>query len=314
MASSNVQENRVESGENSHKKTDEYIKRHEKGRIQAKQRYESNMFIDNAEGEYQSGPESGFQVGVPRGSVTQHSWNDSVIYPGTERDYWVYVPAQYDLAVPAALMVFQDGGCFLNDEIISTVPVLDNLIHKGDIPVMIGIFVNPGHYPGKPIPDYIPDQPRQIEYDTQSDRYVSCLLDEIIPRVMQQYAITDAPDLHAICGFSSGGMAAWTAAWERPDAFRKVISFIGSFNDIHGGHNSPYLVRKTPPKPIRVFLQSGSNDHNLEFGDWALANQTMASALAFAGYDYKFVYGNGGHDLKHANAIFPDVLRWIWRE
>ena len=291
-----------------------YLDRDDKTRLAVNLRYNQNMIIDNATKDYEIGPDSKTKSGVPQGVVTQHHWKKSTIYPGSERDYWVYVPEQYDPSQPAALMVFLDGGVYVEGEYVQTVPVLNNLIHDGEIPVMIALFVNPGNYPSEPVPSNIAYQPRQLEYDTQSDRFVRLLLEEIIPEISNYYNITNDPSFRAICGSSSGGMAAWTAAWERPDAFGKVMSFIGSFVDIHGGHSAAFKIRKAPPKKIRVFLQSGSNDFNREFGDWPLANQTMASALAFANYDYRFVYGNGRHDLKHANAILPDAMRWLWRK
>lgn len=293
-----------------------YLKHYEENRLAIKQRYQDHLMIDNAEpeGEYRPSPESKVQTDIPQGVITQYSWNNSKIFKGSERDYWVYVPAQYDPNTPTALMVFQDGAAFLDNTVIATIPVLDNLIHRGEIPVMIGLFVNSGKHPDEPVPANIAYQTRQVEYDTQSDRYARLLIEEIIPAVKKHHNITDDPNQRAIGGSSSGAMAAWTVAWERPDQFRKVLSFIGSFADVHGGHNAPFKVRKEPPKPIRIFLQSGSDDHNIEYGDWALANQTMASALAFANYDYRFVYGNGQHDAKHANAILPDALRWLWRK
>ena len=293
----------------------EFRKKYEEDRLSVKHRYQENMIIDNAEGEYKLGPDSRVQPGVPQGTVNQYRWDNSVIYPGSERDFWIYVPAQYDPGVPAALMVFQDGGMiFLDEQRMHTTTVLDNLIHRGDIPVIIAVFVNPGEHPGEPVPSQIAYQTRQLEYDTQSDRYARLLLEEILPTVKEKYNITDNPDQCAIAGVSSGAMAAWTVAWERSDCFQKVLSFVGSFADIHGGHNAASKVRKEPKKPIRIFLQGGSNDHNLVFGDWELANKTMASALAFSNYDYRFVFGNGGHDWKHGNALLPDALRWLWRE
>ena len=282
---------------------------------QIKRRYKENMIIDNAAKDYSPGLDSKFQAGVPRGVVTKYRWGSSLIYPGSERDYWVYVPAQYEPSKAAALMVFLDGKLFLEGEYVQAIPVLDNLIHKGEIPTMIAIFVSPGEYPGMPVPVDIAYQPRQLEYDTQSDRFARLLIEEIIPAAIgDKYTISDDPEMRAIVGASSGGMAAWTVAWERPESFRKVLSFIGSFVDIHGGHSAAFNIRKSPPKPIRFFLQSGSNDYNLRFGDWPLANKTMASALAFSGYDYRFVFGNGYHDLKHGNAILPDAMRWLWRQ
>ncbi|NQU09394.1 esterase family protein [bacterium] len=264
---------------------------------------------------YVLGPDSQLQPGVPRGRVTQHRWETSRTFPGTVRDYWVYVPAQYDPAQPAGLMVFQDGGAFVAAAGTYRVPVVfDNLIHKGEIPLCIGLFVNPGSCPGQPVPEYLPDQPRQIEYDTLSDRYARFLLEEIIPELRKDYVLADDPDRWAIGGASSGAICAWTVAWERPGRFRKVLSIVGSFADIRGGHNYPSLIRKTkPPKPVRIFLQSGANDLDWEFGHWPLANQEMAAALKWAGYDHRFVFGTGTHSGKHGGAILPEALRWLWR-
>jgi enterochelin esterase-like enzyme len=290
-----------------------YLSEKDKIRVEVNRRYQKKLMIDNADGEYQPGPDSQPQEDVPRGTITLQRWHSSGIYAGSERNYWLYVPEQYDPQTPAALMVFLDGEYFLNEKLLPTLNVLDNLIAKGDIPTMIVLFVNPGEYPGEPISNNIAHQPRQLEYDSQNDRFVRLLIEEIIPEISSTYAITDNPEQRGICGASSGAMAAWTAAWERPDAFRKVLSFIGSFVDIHGGHSAAFNIRKFPPKPIRVLLQSGSNDQNLEYGDWPLANKTMASALAYADYDYRFIYGNGRHDYKHASAILPDAMRWLWR-
>jgi len=271
--------------------------------------------VDDPDREYVLGPDSQPQAGVPQGRITHYRWDNSRIYPGTVRDYWVYVPAQYDAAKPACLMVFQDGEGFMQADGQYRVPVVvDNLIHRGDLPVIVCLFINPGSCPGKPVPSYLPEQPRQIEYDTLSDRYVRLLLEEIIPEVRKDRNLTDDPNLWAIGGASSGGICAWTAAWERPDSFRKVLSIVGSFADIRGGHNCPSLIRKTPRKPIRIFLQGGSNDLDWEFGNWPLANQEMAAALKFKGYDYKFVFGKGTHSGKHGGAILPDALRWLWRK
>ena len=266
--------------------------------------------------EYVLGPDSQPQAGVPKGRIAKYHWETSRIFPGTARDYWVYVPAQYDPAKPAGLMVFQDGEGFADAGGTYRVPVVfDNLIHRGEMPVTIGLFVNPGVCPGQPVPEYLPERPRQIEYDTLSDRYVRFLLEEIIPEVRKEHRLTDDPNGWGISGASSGGICAWTAAWERPDSFRKVLSIVGSFADIRGGHNCPSLIRKTKPrKPIRIFLQSGANDLDWEFGHWPLANQEMAAALKFAGYDYRFVFGNGSHSGKHGGAILPDALRWLWRD
>jgi enterochelin esterase-like enzyme len=263
--------------------------------------------------DYKLGPDSMEQEGVPRGVVSQYKWESPKAYPGTVRDYWTYVPAQYDGKTPACVMVFQDGGSYVNVKGDIRVPtVFDNLIHKGEMPVTIGIFISPGTYPGKD--GQKARSNRSVEYDTLGDQYARLLIDEILPEIGKKYKLSDNPDHRAICGISSGGICSWTVAWERPDAFRKVVSHVGSFTNIRGGHNCEALIRKTKPKPIRVFLQDGSGDLNNEHGNWPLANQTMAASLQFMKYDYQFVYGDGGHNMKQGGAIFPDTLRWLWRD
>lgn len=263
-------------------------------------------------GPYMLGPDSQRQPGVPKGTVTKHVWR-STIFPGTVRDYWVYVPAQYSPAKPASVMVFQDGGGYVDENGDTRVPVVfDNLIHQGKMPVTIGILINPGEFPvvaeGQ---QWVSN--RSFEYDTLSDQYAEFLLKEILPKVSEKYRLTTDPEGRAICGASSGGICSFTVAWQRPDAFRKVLSHVGSFADIRGGHVYPTLIRKTPPKPIRVFLQAGSNDLDVGWGNWSLANLAMASALNFTGYDYRLEYGDGAHDTKHAGVILPESLVWLWR-
>lgn len=267
-----------------------------------------------AEETYEFSRDSIRQDGVPRGTVTKHSWT-SRIFAGTERDFWLYVPQQYDGSEPACVMVFQDGHAYVNEEGDFRVPVVfDNLIHKGEMPVTIGIFINPGH-----VGDSKPKSPwkasnRSFEYDTLSDQYARFLMEEILPEVEKKYRLTDQASGRAIGGISSGGICAFTVAWERPDAFSKVLSHVGSFTNIRGGHHYPALIRKTPPKPIRVFLQDGKNDLDNPHGNWWLANLQMDAALKFADYDYRFVGGDGGHNGKHGGAILPESLRWLWRE
>ena len=266
---------------------------------------------------YELGPESLRHDRVPRGTVTEYTWR-SEVFPGTLRRYYVYVPAQYDDSKPTALMVFQDGHAYVSETGLFRAPaVLDNLIHAGDIPVMIGVFVDPGHKKEK-----LPEEPgwrpspenRSFEYDTLSDQYARFLIDELLPEIEKKYAITDDPDRRAICGISSGGICAWTVAWERPESFRKVLSHVGSFTNIRGGHDYAARIRKTDPKPIRVFLQGGSGDLDNDHGHWPLANQQLAKSLAFKEYDFRFVFGEGAHSGKHGGAILPDSLRWLWRE
>ncbi len=264
---------------------------------------------------YPAHPDSETKPDVPQGKILEFPW-ESQVFEGTQRYYSVYVPAQYDGSKPAAVMVFQDGHAYLEPRgHFRAATVLDNLIHQGEIPLMIGIFIDPGHRGELPKKrGWVPTPSnRSFEYDTLSDQYARFLLEEILPTVGQQYRLTDDPEQRAIVGMSSGGICAWTVAWERPDHFRKVMSHIGSFVNIRGGHHYPSLIRKSDRKPIRVFLQDGSRDLDNEHGNWPLANQQMAKALAFKGYDYQFVYGDGEHNGKHGGAIFPDSLRWLWR-
>lgn len=271
----------------------------------------------SAEEPYKLGADSNRRTDVPRGKVTEHTWK-SKVFAGTIRRYWTYVPVQYDSSKPVAVMVFQDGHAYVGEKGQFRAPiVMDNLIHRGEIPVMIGIFIDPGHKKEKlPVkPGWRPrPENRSFEYDTLSNQYARFLLDEILPRVGKDYKLTKDPAQRAICGISSGGICAWTVAWERPDAFRKVLSHVGSFTNIRGGHVYPALIRRKPKKPIRVFLQDGKKDLDNAFGNWPLANQQMAAALKFAKYDFKFVFGEGAHNGIHGGAILPDSLRWLWRE
>ena len=244
--------------------------------------------------------------------MTKEVWHGKV-FPETVRDYWVYVPKQYDGDKPACVMVFQDGHTYVGETGHFRVPVVfDNLIHKGEMPVTIGVFINPGHVGEQPPQNPWGASNRNFEYDTLSDQYARFLLEGILPEVGRRYKLTEDPECRAICGISSGGICAFTVAWQRPDAFRKVLSHVGSFTNIRGGHVYPSLIRPTPPKPIRVLLQDGSNDLDNQ-GNWWLANLEMDAALKFKQYDYKFVGGTGGHSGKHGGAILPDSLRWLWR-
>lgn len=266
-----------------------------------------------ADEDYAPGPDAMVKEGVPRGKVTQHQWT-SRIFPGTVRDYWVYVPAQYDGKTPACVIVLQDGGGFVKEDGSFRAPtVFDNLIHAGEMPVTIGIFINPGVVPAAKEGQQ-PRKNRSFEYDSLGDLYARFLIEEILPEVAKTHHLSTNPDARAIGGNSSGAICAFTVAWERPDAFRKVISHIGSFTNIRGGHVYPALIRKTEPKPLRVFLQDGENDLDNLHGNWPLANQQMAAALKFTKYDYQFVMGTGKHSGRHGGAIFPETLRWIWRD
>lgn len=257
------------------------------------------------------GADSMVKENVPKGTVTEHTWTTSQVFLGTSRSYFVYRPAQYDAAKPTAVMVFQDGKAYVNANGDFRAPtVLDNLIHAGDIPPIIGIFINPGEFrekAGKP-------SNRSFEYDTLSADYARFLLEEILPEVGKELNLTQDPDQRAICGMSSGGICAWTVAWQRPDAFRKVISSIGSFTNIRGGDVYPGLIRKTEKKPIRGFFQDGIRDLDNSHGSWPLGNMQMQAALKFAGYDHRYVWGHDGHNGKHGGALLPESLRWLWRK
>jgi enterochelin esterase-like enzyme len=260
--------------------------------------------------DYTLGPDSQRQPGVPQGKIEQLKFTTSKVFPGTERDWWIYVPAQYDASKPACIMFFCDGGGMQSEKGQYRVPVVfDNLIHKKEMPVTLGVFLNPGVIPGA-----------EKSSKPRSNR-----------EVKKRYRITENPEGWAVCGNSSGGICAFTTAWERPDQFRKVVSHIGSFTNIRGGYVYPALIRRTKEgdfrsrapeekalaearRQIRVFLQDGSNDLDNLHGNWPLANQDMAAALKFAGWDYQFVFGDGGHNGKHGGSIFPDTMRWLWRD
>ncbi|MDX1983368.1 MAG: SMP-30/gluconolactonase/LRE family protein [Bryobacteraceae bacterium] len=258
--------------------------------------------------EYAYGPDSSRQPGVPRGTVTRHKFEGSRIYPGVTHDYWIYVPAQYKAAEPAAVMVFQDGGGFVNETGHSRVPIVsDNLIHKGEMPVTIAVLINPGIVPALSDSQQARFH-RSYEYDAVTDRYARFLLEEMLPEVGKSYNLTSDPNLRAISGSSSGGNCSFTAAWERPDGFRRVMSFIAGFTHQRGALILPSQVRKFEGKPLRIFLQDGVGDVNIQ------SNQDMIAALDAAGYDAKLVVGTEGHNMKHGGPLLPEALRWVWRD
>jgi gluconolactonase len=263
--------------------------------------------------DYPLGPDSQRHEGVPRGAVTHHTWT-STVFPGTVREYWVYVPAQYNAEKPACVMVFQDGGGFADERSGWHLPIVfDNLIAQGAMPVTVGVFVNPGVLP--PAEEGRAGRPnRSFEYDAVSDRYARFLLEEILPEVGRDLNLSRDPNDRAICGASSGGICAFTAAWFRPDAFRRVLSFIGSFTNLRGGDVYASLIRKSETKPLRVFLQSGKRDMNTYAGSWYIANQHMMSSFEYMGYDARLVLGEEGHNGIQGASILPDALRWLWRD
>ncbi|MBS1824183.1 MAG: SMP-30/gluconolactonase/LRE family protein [Acidobacteria bacterium] len=264
--------------------------------------------------QYLLGPDSQVQPGVPKGTVTAHVLPPGKYSPGTPHNYSIYVPAQYDASKPAPFMIFLDGSGALSNNV--RVPVVfDNLIAKRELPPMIGIFVNPGVLP--------PENrfERVFEYDSLSDRFSSFLIDELIPAVGAKYNLSKDPNDRGISGVSTGAVGAFAAAWNRPDQFRRVLSFIGTFVAMKGADGLPALIRRTEPKPIRIFLQAGKNDHvvpnqpqgTFYAGSWPINNHVMYEAFQFAGYDANFVLGDEGHNMKHGAAIMPDALRWLWR-
>ncbi len=269
--------------------------------------------------EYALGPDSQPQAGVPRGQVTRHVLAPGRLYPGTPHNYAVYVPAQYDPNKPTPFMIFLDGSGRLGNG--ERVPVVfDNLIAKGELPPMIGIFVDPGVLPAAG-EDVQSRYERVFEYDSLSGRYARFLLEELIPEVRRTYNLSPDPDARGLMGVSTGAVGAFAAAWNRPDQFHRVLSFIGTYVAMKGADSLPALIRKTEPKPIRIFLQDGRNDHivpgqpygTFYAGSWPVNNQVMFEAFEFAGYDAKLVIGGEGHNMKQGGAILPDALRWLWR-
>ena len=269
--------------------------------------------------DYSLGPDSQPRDGVPKGTVTRLKLEPGKFYPGTPHNYATYVPAQYNAAKPAPFMIFLDGSGSLNNSV--RVPVVfDNLIASGDLPPLIGIFVDPGTLPA--VSDAAQNRfERVFEYDSLSDRYSRFLLEELIPEVAKKYNLSKDPNDHAISGVSTGAVGAFMAAWNRPDQFHRVLSFIGTFVAMKGADGLPALIRKTEPKPIRIFLQEGKNDHvvptepygTFYAGSWPINNQVMLEAFQSAGYDVKLVMGEEGHNMKQGAAIMPEALRWLWR-
>jgi enterochelin esterase family protein len=287
----------------------------------------TKAYAQGTDAYYKLGPDSLEQEGVPHGKMEGPFTLACKVYPGTAHTYWVYVPAQYDKSKPASLVVFNDGQAFKNEKgDIRAQNVLDNLIHRREIPVMIGVFINPGKRPDQPEPnpkewgDRTTNRP--TEYNTPDDKYARIICDELLPELYQKYNISKDPEQHAIGGASSGAIAAFMVAWERPDKFRKVISFIGSFVNLRGGHVYPERVLASDRKPIRIYFQDGRNDNRgLGKGgkydpkrDWFYQNVRLVDALKKKGYDVNNVWGIGGHSSKHGGAILPDMLRWLWRD
>jgi enterochelin esterase family protein len=278
--------------------------------------------------QYRLGPDSLPQDGVPKGEIRGPYTLPSKVYPGTQHTYWVYVPAQYDPAVPAALMIFNDGQAFKNpDGDMRAQNVMDNLIYRREIPVMLAVFINPGRTPEQPEPnpqewgDHTTNRP--TEYNTPDDKYARVITEELMPALAKDYNISKDPAQHGIGGSSSGAIAAFTVAWEKPNDFRKVLSNVGSFVNLRGGDVYPDRVLASEKKPIRIFLCDGRNDNrgvrppNPAYDrrmDWFYQNVRLMKALTNKGYDVNYTWGMNLHGQKFGGAILPDMMRWLWRD
>jgi enterochelin esterase family protein len=281
----------------------------------------------NTDAYYKLGPDSLPQDGVPKGDIKGPFTLPSEAYPGTQHTFWVYVPKQYDPKVPAALMIYNDGQAYMNPEgDVRAFNVMDNLIYRREIPVMIGVFINPGRRPDQPEPnakewgDKTTNRPQ--EYNALDDKYARVIVDELMPVLYKDYNISKDPDMHGIGGASSGAIAAFTVAWHRPTQFHKVLSIVGSFTNIRGGHEWADIVAKNEKKPIRIFMQDGRNDNRGqrpdgsydEKRDWFYQNVRLMKALTAKGYEVNYSWGIGKHGQKQGGMMVPEMMRWLWRD
>ena len=281
----------------------------------------------NTDIHYKLAPDAIVQEGVPVGEIRGPFTLPSEAYPGTQHTYWVYVPAQYDPEVPASLMIFNDGQAFMapSGDMRAQV-VMDNLIYRREIPVMIGIFINPGRRPDQPEPTPQNwgdrDTNRPTEYNTIDDKYARVIVDELLPALYKDYNISKDPERHGIGGSSSGAIAAFIVAWQRPNHFRKVLSNVGSFTNIRGGHVFPELVRENEKKPIRIFMVDGRNDNRGlradgtydQSRDWFYQNVRLQQALTEKGYEVNYSWGINRHGQKMLQTVLPEMMRWLWRD
>lgn len=276
---------------------------------------------------YDLSPDALVRDGVPKGAIKGPFVIPSQAYPGTQHTYWVYVPAQYDPNTPANLMIFNDGQAFMHPEgDVRAHVVMDNLIYRRELPVMIGVFINPGRRPDQPEPTLSNwgdrDTNRPTEYNVLDDRYARVIVDELLPALKRDYNISDDPERRGIGGSSSGAIAAFTVAWHRPDQFRKVLSNVGSFTNLRGGHEYPDIIRRSEKKPLRVYLLGGRNDNRAlrtdgsydPNRDWFYQNVRMKDALTEKGYDLNYAWGIQRHGQKMLRTVFPDMMRWLWRD
>jgi enterochelin esterase family protein len=266
---------------------------------------------------YELGPDSLVRRGVPKGKIEGPFKLATEVFPGTEHDYWVYVPAQYDAKAEVGLMVFNDGATYMQpDGYYRAVNVLDNLIYRGEIPPLIAVFIDPGKFAANGMSN------RSEEYNSVDDRYARVVVDELLPRLYNQYNLSRDPDRHGIAGWSSGAIAAFTVAWERPNQFRKVLNSIGTFVDLAGGDVYPEKILAAERKPIRIFMIDGRNDNRglSEDGkydathDWFYQNVRLKNALTEKGYDVNYSWGIGTHAHDMGGAMLPEMMRWLWRD
>lgn len=281
----------------------------------------------NPDAQYRLGPDSLPQDGVPKGEIRGPFTLPSQAYPGTQHTYWVYVPAQYDASKPTSLMIFNDGQAFMAAEGDARAQnVMDNLIYRREIPVMIGVFINPGRTPEQPEPnlkewgDRTTNRP--TEYNMLDDKYARVICDELLPALAKDYNLSKDPEQHGIGGASSGAIAAFTVAWQRPEQFRRVLSIVGSFTNLRGGHEYPDIILRSEKRPIRIFLQDGRNDNRAlrpdgtydQKRDWFYQNVRMVKALSEKGYEMNYSFTIGKHGLKQGGVIIPEMMRWLWRD
>lgn len=287
----------------------------------------SQQKAPNPDSQYRRNPDLQSYEGVPKGEIRGPFVLPSTIYPGTQRTYWIYVPSQYNPNIPTRLMVFQDGQAFKQENgDVQAQNVMDNLIYRREIPVMLGVFINPGRTPQQDEPS--PQRGwgdgftnRGVEYNALDDKYARVICDELLPALKKEYNISNNPDDRGIGGSSSGAIAAFTVAWNRPNEFRKVLSNVGSFTNIRGGDAYPDIVSKSKKKPLRVYLCGGRNDNRgMRDGkydprwDWFLNNVRMKDALEKKGYDLNYTWGMNNHGQRFFSLVFPDMMRWLWRD
>ena len=269
------------------------------------QRIEKSYEVDSASIEH---------VGVPKGELLKFTFEKSTIFPGTYRECWVYIPAQYQPSKPACVYVNQDGVQW------KTPTVFDNLINSKEMPITIGVFITPGRVRIGDTESANDRFNRSFEYDGLGDAYARFILEEILPEV-EKHQTSDGRAIHlskngndrAIGGSSSGAVCAFTAAWEKPSEFSRVFSAIGTFVALRGADRYSILIRKYETKPIRIFLQDGSKDNNIYAGDWWKANESMERSLTFSGYEVQHIWGEGKHSGEHGNSIFPTAMRFLWK-